>query len=103
PLGVVLEALAASAAERVVEDEVEGPEVGELVALDLAAHDPLEMLCNARNRQFSPDQIVSVIAKDEHAHVARIALVTRSRVSDLMEPDPSHGSSSPCTMQRLSA
>src|SRR5262245_32273540 len=79
-LGVGLERERAPAPERVVEQEVQGAEVGKLEALDAAVADLLEVALDGLGRHPLDEDGVELGAEGDEAHVRRVPLVARPRV-----------------------
>jgi hypothetical protein len=88
PLGVEPERHRAAAPQRVVDEEVERAEVRELVALDRADPERLEVMADALGGEHAGEEVVPFLAARDDADVDEIALVARAAVRDEQEPSP---------------
>src|SRR5262245_43513711 len=91
-LGVVLQALGAAAAQRVVEDEVERQDVRQLEALHGTAADVPEMLLHPLGRHLLAEHRIDLRSLGDQADVGGVPFVARAGVGDLGQFDPHTGS-----------
>src|SRR4029077_2197483 len=98
-LGVGLEGDGAATVERVVEQKVERPQVGQLEAFD-SAHHPAEVPGHSRRRHGAGQQGVQLRLERNETDIGGVNLVARARVRQPPELDR-HGSVSRTTGARL--
>src|SRR5207302_4496699 len=74
--GVRAEGAGGAAVEGLVEDEVEGADVGDLVAVDGAADESAEVGTNSLGRQLAQKRRVEGVGGGEDGDVGEVTLVT---------------------------
>src|SRR3989442_8033056 len=89
------------APERVAEDEVEGAQPGELVALDRPAAQVAEVAAHALGVERAAQEREGVRRAGRDADVGVVALVTRACVGDAPEPHARAGSAALRQVDRL--
>lgn len=76
PLGVRFQRLTATATQRIMQDEIQGQQIGSFIANDIAKTDLLEMLLDALDGQLLADDFVPFRAVCDDTDVAAVSLVT---------------------------
>src|SRR5438445_5565584 len=83
--GIGAQGAGGAAVERLVEDEVEGAHVGDLVAVDGAADESAEVGTNSLGGQLAHECRVQGVGGGEDGDVGEVALVTAARLGDVAQ------------------
>ncbi len=81
-LRVRLEAFAATATERVVQDKVQREQIWRFVTIDLSKTDRVKVLLYPLGRQFGADHLVTGLVISDHSNIATITFVTTASVGN---------------------
>ena len=65
-----------------MEEKVQRPEIGQLIALDVARHQMAEVPLDALRGNFPRESWIVALVIRDHADVARVALITGARMRD---------------------